>query len=288
MTDFFKKLLREPLFHFLLLGAAIFVVYHFFSKTATNEPGKIVITQGELASIREGYINTWQRPPTKEEMEGLIRERVKEEVYYQEALALGLDKDDMIIRRRLQQKMEFIAHDIAKQTEPTEAALSAFLAKHADLFKTETHFSFRQIYLNAGQKGNASKQEISRLLSELNQPGTKANFRKPGDATLLPSEILNASATEVTGQFGKEFTNQLMQLPTGRWTGPVNSAYGVHLVSLGERKDGGTPALADVHDAVLREYENACLLAANEKFYRELLKNYSVTIEKPELVKANK
>ncbi|MFI5156797.1 MAG: peptidyl-prolyl cis-trans isomerase [Chitinophagales bacterium] len=288
MTNPIKKLLREPLFHFLLLGIAIFAAYGLLSKPAGNEAGKIVITQGELASIREGYINTWQRPPTNEEMEGLVRERVREEVYYQEALALGLDKDDIIIRRRLQQKMEFIAHDIAKQAEPTEAELSEFLAKHPDLFIIEAHFSFRQIYLDSGQRGITLKKEVPGLLSDLNKPGNKISFQKLGDASLLPSEMHNASATEVIGQFGKEFAKKLTKLAVGRWIGPVKSAYGLHLVLLNERKDGGLPSLADVHDAVVREFENARLLAANEKFYQALLKNYSVRIEKQELAVANK
>ncbi len=180
MRNLIKKILGEPLFHFLLLGAAIFLVYMLVAKPGMSEPGKIVITAGDLASMREGYINTWQRPPTNEEMDGLIRERIREEVYYQEALALGLDKDDIIIRRRLQQKMEFIAHDVAKQHEPTNEELSAFLVKHAELFKTETHYSFRQIFLDtAGDK--KLKQQIPALISALNQPGTKPDFQKSGE-----------------------------------------------------------------------------------------------------------
>ncbi len=120
MPNGIKKILKEPLFHFLLLGAGIFLLYLLVARRSVSEPGKIVITAGELSSMREGYISTWQRSPTNEEMDGLIRERIREEVYYQEALALGLDKDDIIIRRRLQQKMEFIAHDAAKQHEPTD------------------------------------------------------------------------------------------------------------------------------------------------------------------------
>ena len=110
-----KQLIREPLLHFLLLGAAIFAGYSLVSKGSSGEPGRIVVTQGQLASMREGFTRTRQRTPTREEWEGLIRARVREEVYYREALALGLDKDDTVIRRRLQQKMEFVSDDVAAQ-----------------------------------------------------------------------------------------------------------------------------------------------------------------------------
>ena len=283
-----RKILREPLFHFLILGTAIFIVFQLVSKSVTSEPGKIFISQAELASIREGYANTWHRLPTNDEMEGLVRERIKEEVYYQEALALGLDKEDIIIRRRLQQKMEFIAHDVARQPEPTDAALSAFLEEHPDLFRSEARYSFHQIYLNTGRKGHIEIKEVPALLSRLNRMDAKDDFHMWSDPSLLPSDMQNAGATEIAGQFGQEFTKQLRNLPAGSWAGPVNSAYGTHLVLLTERKNEGRPELAAIHDAVVREYDNARQLAANEKFYQELLKNYTVTIEKPALVKAGK
>ena len=113
-----KKLIREPFLHFLLLGAAIFVVYHFLSARSDNQPGKIVITHGDITSIVIGFSRTWQRPPTREELDGLIRDRVREEVYYREAMAMGLDRDDPVIRRRLQQKLEFVTDDVAAPASP--------------------------------------------------------------------------------------------------------------------------------------------------------------------------
>ena len=122
-----KKLIREPFIHFLLLGAAIFLAYHFLSARADNQPGKIVITQGDITSMMIGFSRTWQRPPTREELDGLIRDRVREEVYYREAIAMGLDRDDPVIRRRLQQKLQFVTDDVAAPAEPTDAELSEYL-----------------------------------------------------------------------------------------------------------------------------------------------------------------
>ena len=121
-----KKLIREPFVHFLLLGAAIFVAHRLVSGRADNQPGKIVITQGEITSMVIGFSRTWQRPPTREELEGLIRDRVRAEVYCREAVAMGLDQDDPVIRRRLQQKLEFVTNDVAALAEPTDAELAEY------------------------------------------------------------------------------------------------------------------------------------------------------------------
>src|SRR5436190_15969553 len=142
-----KRLLKEPLLHFLLLGAAIFVAYSLVSKRSSDEPGRIVITQGQVASMVVGFSRTWQRPPTREELDGLLRDRVQEEVYCREAMALGLDKDDTIIRRRLRQKMEFLTEDVAALAEPTDDELSAYLKAHADTFRVQRRFTFSHVYL---------------------------------------------------------------------------------------------------------------------------------------------
>jgi hypothetical protein len=132
-----KRLLREPLVHFLLIGAALFVVFGLLGKDTGTVPGAIVITKEQIASLAADFQRTWQRPPTTDEREALIQDRLREEVYYREAMALGLDKDDPIIRRRLRQKMEFISEDVAAQAEPTDAELAAYLSAHPDAFRAE-------------------------------------------------------------------------------------------------------------------------------------------------------
>src|SRR6478736_10242210 len=140
IIPFMKKRIREPFIHFLLLGAAIFAAHRLVSARADNQPGKIVITQGDITSIVIGFSRTWRRPPTREELDGLIRDRVQEEVYSREAMVLGLDRDDIIIRRRLRQKMEFLTDDVAALAEPTEADLAAYLQAHADAFRVQRTF----------------------------------------------------------------------------------------------------------------------------------------------------
>jgi hypothetical protein len=276
-----KKLVREPLVHFLLLGAAIFVAYSLVSKHSSGEPGKIVITQGQLESLLDGFTQTRQRPPTQEEWEGLIRDRVREEVYYREALGLGLDKDDLIIRRRLRQKMEFVSDDVAAQAQPTEAELSAYLEAHPDSVRVDQRFTFRQLYLNPAKHGKNLARDTAQLLAHLKEAGGNTDISALGDSILLDNHYEALPAGEVAKLFGDKFATALGGLPPSQWQGPVESGYGTHLVFISEHVGGRVPALAEVHDAVRREWEEAHRLDANGKFYQELLKHYTVTIEKP-------
>ena len=277
-----KKILKEPLLHFLLLGAALFAAYGLVSKRTSAEPGKIIITQGQVAAMAEGFTRTWQRPPTREDLEGLIRDRVQEEVYCREAMALGLDKEDTVIRRRLRQKLEFVSDDVAALTEPTDDELSAFLKVHADMFRVQRQFTFSQVYLNPERHGDNLVRDTGQLLARLRQAGDKADVSALGDSCLLEHQFQSLPATEIAKQFGEQFAAKLGQLSTAQWQGPVESGYGVHLVFVSERTEGRLPALAEVRDAVRREWANAGRLQANANFYQELLKRYVVTIERPQ------
>ena len=277
-----KKILREPLLHFLLLGAAIFAAYGLVSKPSSGEPGKIVISRRQIAAMAEGFTRTWRRPPTPVEIEGLIRDQVQEEVYCREAMALGLDKEDTIIRRRLRQKMEFVSDDVAALAEPTDDELSAFLKSHVDTFRVQRQFTFSHVYLNPERHGENLARDTAQLLARLQQAGDKADISELGDSFLLEHKFQSLPASEIVKQFGEKFAAKLGELSPGQWHGPVESGYGVHLVWINERTEGRLPALAEVRDAVRREWGTARRLESNEKFYQELLKRYTVTIERAE------
>jgi hypothetical protein len=280
-----KRLLKEPLVHFLLLGALIFSGYELLNHNGEPAPGRIVISQGQFTSMVENFTRTQQRPPTREEMENLIRAQVRGEVYYREALALGLDRDDAIIRRRLQQKMEFISDDAADQAQPTDAELNSFLQAHPDKFRVEPQFTFRQLYLNPEKHGTNLARDATQLLAKLNQPGGDANFAEMGDPFMLDNNFTAITASAIANQFGKEFAAKLGGLPLGQWQGPVESGFGVHLVCISKRTDARAPALVEVRDAVRREWAESRRLEVNEKFYQNLLKHYTVTIEQPAAAK---
>jgi PPIC-type PPIASE domain len=279
-----KKILQEPLLHFLFLGAAIFAVYSFVSKPASDEPGKIVITSGEEASMVVGFTRTWQRPPTREEMDGLIRDRVREEVYCREAIALGLDKDDMVIRRRLQQKMEFVTDDVVGQAQPNDEQLIAYLKAHASTFRVQRRYTFSHVYLNPEQRGENLSRDAAQMLAQLRQIGGKVDVEAMGDSFLLEHTFAAMPDSEVRKQFGEKFAAKLDELTPGIWEGPIESGYGVHLVLVSDRSEGRMPELAEVRDSVSREWANARRFEANEKYFQDLLKHYTVSVEAPNQV----
>jgi hypothetical protein len=275
-----SRILKEPLLHFLLLGAGLFMAYGLMSKPGSSvAPGKIVVTVGQVEHLAAGFAKTWQRPPTDAELKSLIDDWVREEIATREAMALGLDQGDTVVRRRLRQKLEFVSDDIAAQTEPTVADLNAYLRAHPESFRVEPRFTFSQVYLDPTKHGDNLVRDTAQVLAQLRLAGGKVDISALGDSSLLEHTFQSAPTSEVGKQFGEEFAAALGGLAPGQWQGPVESGYGVHLVLISERTDGGLPELADVREAVEREWANARRLEWNGKFYEELLKRYTVTIE---------
>jgi hypothetical protein len=276
------KVIREPLLHFLLLGAAIFVVYGVATRHKTDKPGQILVTQGTIENLVTGFTRTWQRPPTEEELQGLVRDYIREEAAYREALALGLDRDDMIVRRRLQQKIEFLSDDLANRTDPSDMDLQRFLDAHSGLFQSEPLFSFRQIYFNPQLHGGNLHRDITRTLEHLQRDGPRANTADLGDPFLLEPSFEKVSLSDVKRTFGDQFASALVALRLGMWQGPVDSGYGTHLVFVAQRSDARLPALDEVRDQVRREWLAAKRKEATEKFYQAILSRYKVKVELPE------
>jgi len=278
------KWYREPLVHFLFLGTALFGLSQWLDNRAGNAaaaPSEIVVSQGRIRSLAETFKRLWNRPPTQAELEGLLRDYIREEVMYREALALGLDRDDTIVRRRLQQKIEFLADDLAAAVEPTEQELSEFLAQHPESFRVDARLTFSQVFLNPERRGTLLETDTASLLNELNAPSAAPDLATLGDSRMLDMHLEEVSQGDVARQFGAEFAAELFTLPLGRWQGPVKSGYGVHLVRVEGRIPGRPLPLAEVRDAVARDWTAAKRHEIKETHYQTLLRRYSVSIEKP-------
>jgi PPIC-type PPIASE domain len=275
------KFFREPLVHFVLLGAAIFTAYQLLNRESPAGPQSIVVSPGQIEHMVGAFVRAWQRPPNDDEVKGLIDQYVREEIFAREAMKLGLDQNDVIIRRRLQQKMEFIADDFAAGLEPTEAELAAYLAKHPDDFRQDQRTTFRQVYLNPEKRGDKLAAEAAQMLADLKAQGAQADTSELGEPSLLPPALANEPQRGIENAFGGEFAAQLAKLPVGEWSGPVPSGFGSHLVFLEQRTAGRVPALAEVRAQVEREWVNERRTETNKKFLDALLKQYAVTIEWP-------
>jgi hypothetical protein len=277
-----RKILREPLVHFLILGALLLLASNLVNKRTGGDTRKIVVTQGQIEHLEDTFTSVHQRPPNEAELTGLIRDYVHEEVYYREAVALGLDRDDEPIRQRLRTKMEFISEDVAAQTEPTEEQLRFYLNGYPDKFRVDRRFTFSQIYLDPARRGRRLNADAQQMLAKLNKLGAEADLSKIGDPFLLEPSSQDVSARGVARDFGEAFATALGELPVGKWQGPVESGLGMHLVYISKRTDGRIPSLDEVRDVVRREWANDYRIEANEKFYGGLLQRYTVTVELPQ------
>lgn len=270
------KMLKEPLVHFLLIGAALFVLYALVGDDS-DQPDQIVVTQAKVDHLIELWVRTRQRPPTQQELSGLVDDYIIEEVLYREAKAMGLDEGDTIIRRRLRQKMEFIAEDLAALSEPSDQDLQLYLDEHPDAFALDARISFEHIFFNEDRRGESTFDDAVQARGQI-----AAGLLDPaeaGDGIPLPFELEASSTREVASMFGPQFADEMLTLPLGEWSGPVPSGYGLHLVHIKSMEAGRTPELAEVRDAVLREWSSEQRAKMREDFYNEFRSRYEIVIE---------
>jgi hypothetical protein len=266
-------LLREPLFHFLVSGGLLFVLYTALSGPAPPPVHRIVIEPERVAQLASGHEAVWRRPPSDGELNALIENFVREEVYYREALALGLERDDTIIRRRLQQKMEFLTDSGADLIEPGAGELEAYYAANEQRIQDPPRIAVEQIFL--GQ--NPTPERIASALAAL-QSGTETDPLRLGERTLLPPQMALSTPAALDGVFGAGFFDELTQLQTDVWAGPVESGYGVHLVRIVDGVPARVPPLDEVRDAILRDWKSEKTVELREQIYARLRSRYDVVL----------
>ena len=271
-----RRLLREPLLHFALLGAAIFGAYRLIAPPA-SDASEIVITADRIASITAQFsASHGGRPPYEEELRAAVDAYVRDEMLYREGLALGLDRDDPVVRNRIRQKADLLSED-ALTSEPSDRDLEAYLAAHQAEFDIPGRVSFQQIFIDPGRhRGDDLTTIVTSIRQALTlgrQPGTL------GDRTLLPATMTEALPHEVEAAFGNDFTRQLAAIDGEVWQGPLTTSYGLHLVRITHRGEPTRATLADARDVVAREWSRAQTAKLKEQFYRMLAGRYTVRVE---------
>ncbi|TAY08749.1 peptidyl-prolyl cis-trans isomerase (plasmid) [Rhizobium leguminosarum] len=272
--------MREPLVHFLALALLVFAAYGLFGADADDKTDSIVVTAPKIEQMAAVFAGTWQRPPTAEELKALIDDYVKEEILVRQALELGLDRDDTVVRRRLRQKMEFLNVADAEALAPTDAELDAYLKANAAMFQIGSMLGFQQVYFNPQRRGDTTAQDAASVLEAL-LTDSATDRTLFGDPTLLPPDLPLSSKTSIGQTFGADFAEELDKIPAGQWTGPVNSSFGLHLIRVTERVPGRVPTLDEVRDGVAREWTNARRKELENQRFAELLRRYVVSVESP-------
>ncbi len=279
-------LLREPLFHFLLIGAAIFLLFSQINTTEDENDQQIIITKAKIESLENAFIKAKGRQPSAEEMKQQLEYDIREQVLYREAMAMGLDKDDMIIRRRLSQKMKYLFDDLSAVAKPSEEELKKFVSDYPSKFTKPATISFSQVYLDPSEHGDRLEIDSKNLLEELRTTSVKDTIDF-GDRSLLPYDFTNERRSDITSMFGKAFTKQAFSSPINAWEGPFASAYGMHLIYIHARTDDRLPSLSEIRERVEREWISFKQREANEIFYQSLSQRYEIIVDDDVLKDAN-
>ena len=278
------KLLREPLVHFMFIGAAIYLLFGVFAEPVLDETDKtIVVSAGEIEWMQSSWQKRWNRPPTDKEMDGLIQQYIRETVLYREALTMGLNQHDQVIRRRLAQKLEFLAKDLVALTPPTEEELQAYFAEHRDRYQEPARYTFTQVFIDPDKRGDATLDDAEKIKATLIAQGDVIEHAGAlGDDFMLQNYYPEKDPIEIRKNFGSGFTESLVDLSPGQWHGPVLSGYGVHLVYVSKIIEPQAPVFAELRERVTLDWKTEQGEELNEKFYASLRERYSVVIEEPE------
>jgi hypothetical protein len=270
-----RTLLREPMLHFLLIGIALFAAYH--SMAPVDSDGRrIVITPGVVDDLVTQHVAAKGREPSSTELTHLIESYVHDEILYREGVKLGLERDDIVVKRRVRQKIEVIAEEDASTRTPTDADLSAYLAANQARFAQPAILTFEQVFLGESTSGPEVVQAVAVTRAALRN-GT--DLEELGKPTLLPLRMTRTPADLVARDFGASFAAALEKVPVGEWSGPIDSSFGAHYVRVSERTPAVAPQLAAVRDHVVREWENERRQRARNDAYARMRDGYEVSIE---------
>lgn len=278
-----EKLIKDPFTHFLIIGGLLFALYQLFGNKNDGYNNQIIISELEINNTINNWQNRWQRLPSEAELQTVLEQQVRQEVFYREALALDLGKDDPVVRRRLAEKMMFIANDLLVPEQASDSQLIDFMKAFPEKFSKPIVTTFKQIYFNPDLHDSKLSQQIKNYQVALNDKDRQVEAQKLGDDFNGEFEYQHLPDHQTARFFGQQFTAQLSQLPIGRWEGPINSGYGQHLVNIQTRSKAELIPLQQVRDKVLIEWRAEQQKRSNDALYAKLRDNYEVVLERADI-----
>jgi hypothetical protein len=270
-----RKLLAEPLLHFLMIGTALFAAYRW---TAPSDTGgrRIVITQGVIDDLVTQHVAVRGRQPSARELNRLIESYLHDEILYREGVRLGLERDDLVVKRRVRQKIEMIAEEDASTRAPTDADLVAYLTANPARFVQPAILTFDQVFIGESGSATGTLPVVAVTRDALRKGADPEELGRP---TLLPHRMTRTPADLVARDFGPAFVAALEHAPVGEWVGPIDSSFGAHYVRVSDRTPAVAPQLAAVRDQVVRDWENDRRQRARNDAYTKMRREYLVSIE---------
>jgi hypothetical protein len=274
------NLLKEPLLHFLLVGAALFGAYTWLNRTvekpSVGKTPQIQVSAGDVQWLVENWTTQWQRPPTQQELRGLVVDYLNEQLLAREARALGLEENDVIIRRRLAQKLTFLIDDTLRRADPSDDELQQFYETNAQRFRSGARISFVHIYFSPQLRADArlDATAVLKLLEESSRSATEL-----GDRLLLESEFRDETEQSISSAFGLGFARAVFALKSNAWSGPIESGYGLHLVRVLALQEARLPSLSEVRARVLEDWKREQEQIAKERYLAQLRRKYDVVVD---------
>lgn len=284
LSSALKRWVREPLLHFLLIGLALFGIYENVNRGhgVVDPSRQIFVSLDDLRTMDMYFESQWHRPPTAQEFQAMVEDKVKEEVLYREGLAMGLDKDDVIVKRRMAQKMQFLAEDVAAAHEPSREELKAWFDKNRDKFALPSRYSFRHLYFSPDKRGkNARRDAVTALAKISGQPENSAAAVSTGDSFMFQDYYGDRTPSAIAKEFGPKFAVALEKLRPGSWQGPLESGYGWHLVFVDMVTSGRIPAFEEIEPEVRTAWLGEQKAEAWQKTYAEIRAKYTVMLPAP-------
>jgi peptidyl-prolyl cis-trans isomerase C len=279
-----KRWLREPLLHFLLIGLVLFGVYAYTNRgrIGIESPRQIVLSLDELATMTAYFESQWHRRPTPQEFQAMVEDKIKQEVLYREGLVMGLDKGDTIVKRRMAQKVQFLAEDVAAAHDPSTAELKAWFEKNTDKFALPSRYSFRHVYFSPDKRGTNAHDDATKALARIaGQPEDSPLIPSMADRFMFQDYYGDRAPSAIAKEFGPQFAVALEKLKPGSWQGPIESGYGWHLVFVDTVIPGRIPAFEEVESEVKTAWLGDQKAQAWQKAYQEMRAKYTVLLPAP-------
>ncbi len=267
---------REPLLHFIIIGALVFLAFELSQGDSIVEEDHIRIDAGTMAQLQAQFNRTRLRQPTDDELSKLIDNYIRDEVYYREARAMGLDQNDTVVRKRMYQKLDFLLEELTEEKTPNDEVLAQFIDSNASQFREEPHISFIQVFFNLGKNPELTRNLARKTLVRLNNGATPET---EGDPTFEQQTYQGVTPSEIKRVFGTAFSQQLNTLEPSEWVGPVTSVYGIHIVKVINKKEGSMPPFSDIRQRAIREYKADRRQDLRDIAYKKMRERYTITID---------
>ncbi len=277
-----KKIIKEPLVYFFVLGFIVFGLHSFLNsenQDKNEDPFTVEITSADIEWIRSSWEARIKRQPTQQELQGLINRFIRDEILFREASAMDLDDRDLVIQRRLVQKLTFVFEDLAETIEPTDDELKNYMQENQDKYRIPEMISFTHIYFNPDKRKDVMEEAKTVLAHLKSAQSTPEEAVSLGDTIMIDSSFREKSPDEAARILGREFADELFSIDEKGWQGPIESTFGLHLVYISEHTASQMPEFENIRENVKNDFMYDRKKQVIDGAYNAAKSRYTILVE---------